>query len=66
MAGAANTRYPIPPTSITTESAETAPIFPSTEAIIRERSRQMTPGATFAMTTMRVSASRRGPLAPHG
>src|SRR4051812_27657730 len=33
-AGDVNTRYPIPPTSTTTESAATAPTTPSTEAII--------------------------------
>ena len=31
--GATNTRYPMPPTSRTSESAAIAPTFPSTEAI---------------------------------
>jgi hypothetical protein len=33
IAGAAKTRYPIPPTSMTSESAEIAPTTPSTDAI---------------------------------
>ena len=32
-AGEVNTRYPIPPTSMTSESVDTAPTTPSTEAI---------------------------------